>query len=172
MKMPTAVAITFVEGWTFRQMRKVLDENPALRHETRGLSDRDILQRLEGNEDDKEIAFPPGAPFFHQPRELRDQLLGFFLGAVQNVVPGFPGLPSDPPPLEFQVPDPAVLHGRLRGAGLDDVRLEPSVERLVFATGQELWDWVMNSNPLAGMVVGNSLAATVSAARRSGWPAG
>jgi ubiquinone/menaquinone biosynthesis C-methylase UbiE len=81
--------------------------------------------------------------------------LGFFLGAVQNVVPGFPGLPSDPPPFEFQVSDPAVLSDRLREAGLEDVRVEPSVERLVVASGQELWDWVMNSNPIAEMVVGD-----------------
>jgi UPF0755 protein len=42
----TAVAITFVEGWTFRQIRKGLDEHPALRHDTAGLSDAEILQKL------------------------------------------------------------------------------------------------------------------------------
>jgi UPF0755 protein len=42
----SALAITFVEGWTFRQMRKALDENPALRHDTQGLKDADVLQRL------------------------------------------------------------------------------------------------------------------------------
>jgi UPF0755 protein len=42
----TALAITFVEGWTFRQMRKMLDEHPALKHDTQGLSDADILKRL------------------------------------------------------------------------------------------------------------------------------
>ena len=41
-----ALAITFVEGWTFRQMRKALDDNPSLRHDTAGLSDVDILRRL------------------------------------------------------------------------------------------------------------------------------
>ena len=42
----SALAITFVEGWTFRQMRKALDDNPELAHDTRGLSDLDILQKL------------------------------------------------------------------------------------------------------------------------------
>jgi UPF0755 protein len=42
----TAVAITFVEGSTFRQLRKALDEHPSLRHDTQGLSDAEILQKL------------------------------------------------------------------------------------------------------------------------------
>ena len=42
----TSLSVTFVEGWTFRQMRKLLDEHPALRHESQGLTDTEILQRL------------------------------------------------------------------------------------------------------------------------------
>lgn len=42
----TQSTITLVEGWTFRQVRKVLDEHPALRHDTRGLSEAEIRQRL------------------------------------------------------------------------------------------------------------------------------
>jgi UPF0755 protein len=42
----TAVAITFVEGWTFRQLRKGLDDHPALRHDTQGLTEAEILQKL------------------------------------------------------------------------------------------------------------------------------
>jgi UPF0755 protein len=41
-----ALAITFVEGWTFRQLRKGLDDHASLRHDTRGLTDADILQKL------------------------------------------------------------------------------------------------------------------------------
>lgn len=40
------VAVTFVEGWTFRQMRKALDEHPAVKHETASISDADTLARL------------------------------------------------------------------------------------------------------------------------------
>jgi UPF0755 protein len=61
----TSLAITFVEGWTFRQMRKVLDENPALRHETRGLSDRDILQRLAIAKESPEGLFFPDTFHFN-----------------------------------------------------------------------------------------------------------
>jgi UPF0755 protein len=40
------VAIVFPEGWTFRQMRRLLDEHPALHHDTAGLPDGDVLARL------------------------------------------------------------------------------------------------------------------------------
>lgn len=42
----TQDVITFVEGWTFRQIRAVLDGHPALKHDTRGLSDAELLPRL------------------------------------------------------------------------------------------------------------------------------
>ena len=41
-----ALAITFVEGWTFRQLRKTLDDHPALKHDTQGLTDFAVLQKL------------------------------------------------------------------------------------------------------------------------------
>lgn len=43
----TQDVITLVEGWTFQQMRKALDEHPAIRHDTRDLSNAEILLRLE-----------------------------------------------------------------------------------------------------------------------------
>jgi UPF0755 protein len=42
----TLVSVTFPEGWTFRQMRRILDEHPAVNHQTQGLQDQEILQRL------------------------------------------------------------------------------------------------------------------------------
>jgi hypothetical protein len=33
------------------------------------------------------------------------------------------------------------------------VRTEPSAERPTFASGQELWDWVIYGNPIPGMLV-------------------
>jgi UPF0755 protein len=38
--------IRFIEGWTFRQLREALDTHPDLRHDTRGLSDAEVMQRL------------------------------------------------------------------------------------------------------------------------------
>ncbi len=40
-------AITLVEGWTFRQFRAALDKAEFLRHDTRDLSDDEVLKRLE-----------------------------------------------------------------------------------------------------------------------------
>lgn len=37
---------TLVEGWTFRQWRARLDRHPDLRHDTDGLSESEIIQRL------------------------------------------------------------------------------------------------------------------------------
>jgi hypothetical protein len=68
--------------------------------------------------------------------------------------PEFPGLPDDPPPLEFQVSDPDVLRRRLTDAGLKDVRVERTAERPVFESGQEMWDWVLYGNPIPGVLVG------------------
>jgi ubiquinone/menaquinone biosynthesis C-methylase UbiE len=86
------------------------------------------------------------------PAEL--EFLHLFVGALQAVVPDFAGVPDDPPPLEFQAADPEVLRQRLVDAGLNDVRIEPSAERAVFRSGQELWDWVLYGNPLPGKLVG------------------
>jgi UPF0755 protein len=60
----TALAITFVEGWTFRQMRKGLDDHPALKHDTSGLSDTEILQRLGSPHSSPEGLFFPDTYHF------------------------------------------------------------------------------------------------------------
>ena len=61
------------------------------------------------------------------PTEL--EFLQLFVGALKVVAPEFPGLPDDPPPLEFQVSDPGVLRRRLTEAGLKDVHVERTAER-------------------------------------------
>jgi hypothetical protein len=75
------------------------------------------------------------------------------LGALNVVAPEVPDLPDDPPPLEFQLADPDVFRRRLIDAGLRDVRVERTAERPSFASGQELWDWVLYGNPIPGMLV-------------------
>jgi ubiquinone/menaquinone biosynthesis C-methylase UbiE len=88
---------------------------------------------------------------YGSPAEL--EFLQFFVGALTAVAPEFPGLPDDPPPLEFQASDPNVLHRRLTDAGLKDVRVERTAERPAFSSGQDLWDWVLYGNPIPGMLV-------------------
>jgi ubiquinone/menaquinone biosynthesis C-methylase UbiE len=82
------------------------------------------------------------------------EALQVFIGALKAIAPEFPGLPDDPPPLEFQLSDPEVFRRRLTDAGLKDVRVERRAERPAFASGQELWDWMLYSNPISGEVVG------------------
>ena len=79
--------------------------------------------------------------------------LQVFISGLTAVAPDFPGLPDDPPPLEFQVADPDVFRQRLTDAGLRDVRVERTAERPVFTSGQEMWDWVLYGNPIPGMLV-------------------
>jgi ubiquinone/menaquinone biosynthesis C-methylase UbiE len=81
------------------------------------------------------------------------ETLQVFISALTAVAPDFPGLPDDPPPLEFQVADPDVFRRRLAEAGLKDVHIERTAEQPVFTSGQELWDWMLYSNPISGVVV-------------------
>jgi Methylase involved in ubiquinone/menaquinone biosynthesis len=85
------------------------------------------------------------------PREI--EFLGFFISALKAVAPDFPGIPEDPPPLEFQVSDLEVLRQRMTDAGLRDVQIERTAERPAFSSGQEFWDWVYYGNPIPGMLV-------------------
>ena len=60
----TQVAITFVEGWTFKQVRQALDDHPAVSHATQGLADHEILQRLKVKEPSPEGLFFPDTYHF------------------------------------------------------------------------------------------------------------
>jgi ubiquinone/menaquinone biosynthesis C-methylase UbiE len=88
---------------------------------------------------------------YGSPAQL--EFLQFFIAALRAVAPDFPGLPDDPPPLEFQVSEPEVLRQRLIDAGLKDVRIQSSAEKPAFGSGQEMWDWVLYGNPVPGMMV-------------------
>jgi SAM-dependent methyltransferase len=85
------------------------------------------------------------------PAEL--DFLQIFLGALKAVTAEFPGLPDDPPPLEFQVAYPDVLRQRLADSGLRDVHVERTAERPAFASGQEMWDWVYYGNPISDVIL-------------------
>jgi ubiquinone/menaquinone biosynthesis C-methylase UbiE len=79
--------------------------------------------------------------------------LGLFIGAMHAVVPGFTGIPMEPPPLPFQVADPDKLRQRMLEAGLQAVRVEDGAETLEIQSGKHLWNWVTNSNPLGALLV-------------------
>ena len=100
------------------------------------------------------VTKPGGRVFviaFGNPAEV--EFIGFFMEAMHAVVPGFTGLPMDPPPLPFQVADPEKLREEMAGAGLKNVQVETITEKLEFESGGQMWDWLLNSNPISGMLV-------------------
>ena len=76
-----------------------------------------------------------------------------FITAVRVVIPGFTGPPLDPVPLPFQLQDTKRMKQVMIEAGLKDVRIKTITERLEFRSGQELWDWLINSNPIVEMIL-------------------
>lgn len=56
--------VTVIEGWEFRRMRAVIDAHPALRHETRSLSDAALLERIGAKESHPEGLFFPDTYLF------------------------------------------------------------------------------------------------------------
>jgi ubiquinone/menaquinone biosynthesis C-methylase UbiE len=95
------------------------------------------------------------------------EALQVFIEALQAVDPDFEGLPDDPPPLEFQVADPEVLRQRLTDAGLRDVTVDTThEERLEIGSGQQLWDWILGSNPISGVIVGDLTTEQQTSARQ------
>lgn len=55
---------TVIEGWSFRQMRAALNENPRLKHDTAGLSDAEILAAIGAEERHPEGLFFPDTYYF------------------------------------------------------------------------------------------------------------
>ncbi|MGH8683439.1 MAG: endolytic transglycosylase MltG [Burkholderiales bacterium] len=51
--------IVFIEGWSFRQVRETLDAHPGVRHDTRGLTDAEVMQRLDAPGENPEGRFFP-----------------------------------------------------------------------------------------------------------------
>lgn len=60
----TQADVRFIEGWTFRQLRAALDANAFLRHDTRGLSDAQLMQKLAATETHPEGLFFPDTYLF------------------------------------------------------------------------------------------------------------
>ncbi|HEX6873645.1 MAG TPA: methyltransferase domain-containing protein [Micromonosporaceae bacterium] len=81
------------------------------------------------------------------------EFFGYFLGALRAVVPGFTDPPMDPPPLPFQLADPATFRSALTTAGLTDIRIEAVTGQVEYDSGQHMWDWVTNSNPIGAALV-------------------
>jgi UPF0755 protein len=60
----TQSEIRFIEGWTFRQLRAALDASGFVRHDTQGLGDAQLLQRIGAKEAHPEGLFFPDTYVF------------------------------------------------------------------------------------------------------------
>ncbi len=60
----TQAEVKLIEGWTFRQFRLALDENPYLRHETQGLDEAQLMARIGASETEPEGLFFPDTYLF------------------------------------------------------------------------------------------------------------
>lgn len=89
---------------------------------------------------------------FGNPSEI--EFLGFLVRAVQAVRPEFQGPPMDPQPLPFQLANPERMRREFVAAGLSNVQVEQTIERLEFQTGADLWRWLVSSNPIVEEVLG------------------
>ena len=61
----TMKEIAFIEGWTFNQLRKALDDYPGIRHDSANLTDEEILNRIGATENSAEGLFFPDTYFFN-----------------------------------------------------------------------------------------------------------
>lgn len=81
------------------------------------------------------------------------EFLSLYFAGVRTAVPGFVGLPTDPPPPPFRVAVPETLAAALTGAGVRDVVVYPVSWDVPVASAAGLWDEVTASNPLADQAV-------------------
>lgn len=90
------------------------------------------------------------------------EFIAFVFGAVRAVAPDLAPPPDAPPPLPFQVADPAVLRQRLAGAGLRDVGIDTITWEVAVTSVWHLLQVFTASNP-----IGAQLAARLSDEQRA-----
>lgn len=74
-----------IEGWTFGQFRAAMDSNPDIRHDTTGMSDAEILQRIGGQGGQAEGLFFPDTYFFAKGSSDLDILKRAYLSMKNNL---------------------------------------------------------------------------------------
>ncbi len=82
----TQIGITFIEGWTFRQMREELNRHEGIQHFSMGLSDAEILQRIGAVEKYPEGLFFPDTYYFSSGMTDLDILKRAYQAMQQKLV--------------------------------------------------------------------------------------
>lgn len=93
--------VRFIEGWTFRQMRALVDQNPDLKHDSAGMTDQQILQKIGAPEASPEGLFFPST-YFVAPGSSDLDLFRLAYRQMHKVLDDAwanraPGLPFDTP---------------------------------------------------------------------------
>ena len=90
-------SIAIIEGWTFRQMRQAIDAHPRIRHDTAGLSDKELLAKITTDYKFPEGLFFPDTYLFAKNssdlqiyRQAHALLLKRLEAAWNNRAPGMP----------------------------------------------------------------------------------
>jgi len=79
------------------------------------------------------------------------EFFGFFVRAIRAAIPAFTG-PTETP-LPFQLGEPEIFRRRLEAAGLRNVQVESTATEYPIRSGEHLWNWLMNSNPIPSMIL-------------------
>lgn len=81
------------------------------------------------------------------------EFVSFFMSAMRTAIPDFTPLPTNPPPLPFQVADPETMRTKLLHRGLTDVSVLTPTWEWHFPSADAYWSAVTASNPIAARLV-------------------
>lgn len=91
------VSITFIEGWTFKQMREALNKNDYVRHLTMAYTDEQIMDKIGAPERSPEGLFFPDTYYFSRGMSDQDILLRAYQAMQSKLTLAWngrqPGLP-------------------------------------------------------------------------------
>lgn len=93
----TLTDITFIEGWTFRQMRERIDAHPDIQHDTRGLPDAEIMRLIGAPSIAAEGAFFPDTYLFSKRGRDVDVLARAYRTMQRHLMREWEGRATDLP---------------------------------------------------------------------------
>jgi UPF0755 protein len=89
--------VKLIEGWTFRQVRAALDAHPRIRHDTKGLSDAEVLGRLGAPIAHPEGWFFPDTYVFPRGTSDLEILRGAYRAMEKRLTAAWAQRPPDAP---------------------------------------------------------------------------